>query len=260
MMALVLAALFMPACGGGKPAADPDVSTVEITDSALIVDRDTGDYTAVVIVQNNGDSAVDDITVEGTALDKDGGTIQPASDAEGLIGLSPYFGTVQPGERDAWIETSQPFGNGSTILGVFEDIPDTIDWKVTGVRAAKMKKSMGLSITGFEAGEAVTDEDGAVSASYTVTIQNSGDSDCEFSPGTQFCTTDQGDVWVRMIAVYRDGEGKIRGATELIPAAGENMSCAAGESSTFKCFNAGPYFDDPNPELYLSVALTEDDE
>ena len=130
---LVLAVLCLPACGGsdgGDAAADE--GAIEVVDSYLDVDEETGNYTVAVIVQNNSDTTISESMLESTAYDKDGNVIKPAEDSEGTMAFYPSFGVLQPGEKGAWIETNE-YSDGATIWGIYTGIPDRLEWKVSDI-------------------------------------------------------------------------------------------------------------------------------
>ena len=49
ILILIITLALLPSCGGSVTPED-----IEVVEDVLIVDKDTGDYTAVVIAQNNG--------------------------------------------------------------------------------------------------------------------------------------------------------------------------------------------------------------
>ena len=99
MLMLALMVFFIPACGDSE--SNEGSGSVEVVDSYLDVDEETGDYTVALIVQNNGDTTVSESSLESTAYDKDGNVIKPAEDSEGTMAFYPSFGVLQPGEKGA---------------------------------------------------------------------------------------------------------------------------------------------------------------
>ena len=252
VLTLIMTLVLLPSCGGSVTPED-----IEVVEDALIVDKDTGDYTAVVIAKNNGTATAREVDMEGTALDKDGNVIPSMSDAEGTICLMPYFGTLAPGEQGVWFESTIPFGEGATIYGIYQDIPASIEWKVTETPRAKIKGSAGVEITGVEAGEAYTDSSGLLTTDYSITLQNNGKIDYKPGSGDRMPDTKYGQAWIRIVCLYRDANGNIAGASELTPDSGEDLSLAPGESKTTKWTNVGQYYPDIEPELYINVTFTE---
>lgn len=252
ILILIITLALLPSCGGSVTPED-----IEVVEDVLIVDKDTGDYTAVVIAQNNGTATAREIDMEGIALDKDGNTIPSMSDAEGTICLMPFFGTIAPGEQGVWFESTVPFGEGATIYSVYQDIPASMSWNVTEVSRAKIKDAAGIEITGVEAGEAYTDENGLLTAGYNITLQNKGKIDYKPGSGNQMSDTKYGQAWIRIICLYRDADGSIVGASELMDESGEALSLAPGESKTTKWTNVGQYYPELEPEMHISVTFSE---
>ena len=247
---LVLAVLCLPACGGsdgGDAAADE--GAIEVVDSYLDVDEETGNYTVAVIVQNNSDTTISESMLESTAYDKDGNVIKPAEDSEGTMAFYPSFGVLQPGEKGAWIETNE-YSDGATIWGIYTEIPDRLEWKVSDMVKGDGKEPSGLSVAGSEFIASNTNDAGETIDTFSLTLQNDSDLDYTFPSWTQPCPADNGDMICDMIAICRDESGKICGAAMVAPDPGTQISIPAGGSAAYDF--SGKHFDG-EPEFYLNM-------
>ena len=246
---LVLAVLCLPACGGsdgGDAAADE--GAIEVVDSYLDVDEETGNYTVAVIVQNNSDTTISESMLESTAYDKDGNVIKPAEDSEGTMAFYPSFGVLQPGEKGAWIETNE-YSDGATIWSIYSEIPDRLEWKVTEILTGSGQEPSGLSAAGAEVTASKTTDSGDIVDTLAVTLQNDSDMDYTFSSWSAPCSVVGGDLICDAVAVFRDESGKICGAAVYAPDPAAPVSIPAGGSASYDFY--GTHFDGV-PELYLN--------
>ena len=253
ILTLIVTVSLLPSCGGNVTPED-----IEIVEEAFIADKDTGDYTAILVIKNNADVAVQDPILEGTALDKDGNAIEQLADAEGFLSIIPSFGTVQPGEQDVWYESNVAQNTGVTIYDIYADFPEKMEWEVTEVTPSRVKEPAGLEITGSVAGEPYTDMDGYPTVDYEITLQNNGNIGYTYDPEYMLAPkTKYGNALVRIICLYRDDNGNIAGASELVAKDSQAVCLEPGESSTTTWTNIGQYHPELKPELHVSVTFAE---
>lgn len=246
MILLALMVFFIPACGDS--GSNEGSGSVEVVDSYLDVDEETGDYTVAVIVQNNGDATVAEASLESTAYDKDGNVIKPAEDSEGTMAFYPSFGVLQPGEKGAWIEINE-YSDGATIWSIYTEVPDRLEWEVTEILTGSGQEPSGLSAAGAEITASNTTDSGDIVDTLAVTLQNDSDMDYTFSNWSAPYSAGGGDLICDAVAVFRDESGKICGAAAFAPDPGTPVSIPAGGSASYDFY--GTHFDGV-PELYLN--------
>lgn len=249
---LVLALFCLPACegsDGGDAAADEGM--LEVVDSYLDVDEETGNYKVAVIVQNNSDKTIAESMLESTAYDKDGNVITPAEDSEGTMSFYPMFGVLHPGQKGAWYETTE-YSDGATIQSIYTEIPDRLEWRVTDIEKGTGKEPSGLSVAGNEFIASNTNDAGETVDAVTLTLQNDSDIDYTFPSWTQSFNTEDGDVLLEMVAIYRDENGNICGVDSAEPDEGMQISIPAQGSAAYDFYSRRP-IQGGEPEFYMNI-------
>ena len=198
------------AFGGCSEIYNSDLSPnsegeLEIADSAYFVDKNTGDYSFVVIFENNSSDPI-----------KEGGCSAVAFDEEGSqtmwvdYSLGAFFNWLGTGERTAYMFTTAIIP-GESILDRYLSIPDSLEWELEEPVPDAELPSHGLSVA-----ECTMTGDYDNWADYDVTIRNESETDYLYDFQSMMYQSDIADFAIEVVVVYRDADGNIKDA-ELIP-------------------------------------------
>ena len=125
----VITALGLTSCSSIK---DSMGGGVEITESAYIVDKETGDYRALLIAENNGDSVMKEIVFSADGYDADGNRIELVEHEEEdgakwhqELAASCYL--LGPGQKTAYVASNLDTEEND-LQSCYKTIPDKLEW------------------------------------------------------------------------------------------------------------------------------------
>jgi hypothetical protein len=252
---MVIMCALMTGCGSESPLK----IGAEVTESEYFYDEETGIYTALAIVRNNGPLVLEDHMLTAAAFDDEGNRIKNAVIDGGESPFVANCGWLCKGETTACIDTNAAFAD--SILERYEEVPASIKWESEITNYAVKLSPHGLSVkecqltgTGSYMGEKYGE--------YEVTLHNdSGNvytrlSDPDLGSIGYTCESLGKEFDLTIAAVYRDSEGKIADAVLLRPGEDDSTEISAeGDTKiTFQTYNR---CDDPDltPEYYVNIVL-----
>lgn len=265
MLAFTLAAaMALPGCAVIDKVNKQAGEKGDILESEYIIDKESGEFTTVVIVQNNSDYTLLENLYMPDAYDENGNKIEEYSEDEGSItsqfGLSSLCYWLGSGEKTALVNSScterSAYNDGNKITDFYKAMPEKLDWHLTQsydkqlMALAGELGSHGLSVS--ECREIYTDTD---YAEYEVTIHNDSSTDYTGDPSDGTFRNDAGEYEFTfcVAAVYRDSEGKIRDAVKMVPFFETEEVIAAGSDTTLTFSSNHSCYEDFEPEYYICI-------
>lgn len=256
---ITAAALLLPGCRAIDKAMKLTQDTGDIVESAYFVDRETGEYTAVVIIQNNEPGMVRSNSYRAKAYDENGDRIKSQSDERGDYSMLCDCWWLGNGEKTAYVHSSasnaSALNDGTGVTDYYVSTPETLEW-VADEGFKKMDGTLephGLSITDCSLNGSYDDDYG----DYSVTIHNGSQKDYVYDPGTGMYMTDKIKFRFEAVAVYRDSDGKIRDGVMMSPDPSQLSDIPAGSDVTFTFYSGHVCADDLEPEYYLRISSVE---
>lgn len=256
-IALITAsALLLPGCRVIDKAMKKTQDTGDIVESAYFVDKETGKYTAVVIIQNNEPGMVRSNSYLAKAYDENGDRIKSQSDERGDYSVMSDCWWLGNGEKTAIIHSSvsnaSGFNDGTSITDYYVSTPETLEWiaeegfrKVDGTL-----EPHGLSVTECSLNGVYEDDYG----DYSISIHNDSRTDYEYDPESQMYLTDKIKFCFQVAAVYRDSDGNIQDGVLMDPDPMQLTDIPAGSDVTLKFSSGHACTDDLEPEYYLRIS------
>lgn len=240
---LILIMMFaVSACSGENDTSTSD-GTFEILESAYLVDKDSGDYSIVVIVENNSGNPIKEAICLETAFDEDGKKL----DSDGISAAATFLWLCD-GEKEAYMYNTADVP-GSSILDHYETLPDRLEWKAEQATPDPDLTPLGISI-----GDCVMVEDYDTGADYEITIRNDSETDYHYDAQSMKYLTDVADFNFEVAAVYRDSEGTIKDAVQMNPRPDLQKDLPAGSETSLTFYsNHVCRDDDLTPEYYLCI-------
>ena len=226
-----------------------------IIETSYMVDKETGEFTAVAIIQNNKKDTIFEGMYMAHAYDENGSSIEAKTrEHDGQEIDCSLFDTccwLGSGEKTAIVITSKEPGNDETILDYYNEIPDKIEWEATGMNFDGTLEPHGLSIT--ECRETYSGENGT---EYEITIHNDSSTDYALEPALGTLIADMRPFTFSIGVVYRDSDGKIKDAKDLYIDFEQQGGIDAGSDKTYTGFtgNTGNTAEeDLEPEFYIMI-------
>lgn len=238
--------LVVSACSGEGGSLGSD-GKFDIVESAYLVDKDSGDYSVVVIVENNTGSTIKEALCLETGFDENGKKLN-----SGGIHAAASFAWISDGEKEAYMYTTADVPD-LNILEHYEALPDKLEWKVTEAKADHDLTPLGISI-----GECSMVEDYDEGADYEITIRNDSETDYHYDAQSMYYQTDVMDFNFEVVAVFRDSEGNLRDAVMMNPRPNLQKDLPAGSETNMTFYSNHVCRDeDLTPEYYLCISNYE---
>ena len=223
----------------------------EILESAYFYDEDTCAYRTAVIIQNNTLNPIKMGFVKAKAYDENGEQIDQVKDEHGYYALLVSYYWLGNGEKTAVIKTNDGIAGNedaefSSILDHYTAVPATLEWEVeSGSRQDPNLLPHGLSVTGVEP---------PYCSQCTVTIHNDSENDYTSDDGSSEFTGDGKQFSFDIVAIYRDEEGKICDAQQLIEYGDSECNIPAGSDAQLSFYANHTVSDESlTPEYYISI-------
>ena len=255
--ALILILIFaaMMTLQGCVATTDPEKDT-SVIENAYLVDKETGEFTSVAIIQNNEKDTIRENMYMGFAYDENGESIASYEIEEnGMVVDCCLFDVINwlgSGEKTVIAHSSRHgvshYNEGHNIQDFYTSIPDKLEWKASGLGYDSMLKPHGLSITDYTE---TYSEFGYLE--YEVTIHNGSETDYTYNSTLDALMSDTRGFIMNIVAVYRDSEGNIRDFEEMRPEYEKDGGIAAGSDATYKLYANDVLEADLTPEFYLTV-------
>ena len=236
----------------GCQGVNLSVNDKSIVETAYMVDKETGEFTAVAIIQNNEKSTIFENMYMADAYDENGGSIEAKTDeVDGQEIDHSLFDTccwLGSGEKTALVITSKEPGIEETILDYYNEIPDKIEWENTGANYDGSLEPHGLSIT-----ESRETYSGVNGTEYEITIHNDSDTDYTLEPSLGALIADDRPFTFSIGVVYRDSDGKIKDAKDLYIDFEQQGGIDAGSDKTYTGFTGNTADAALEPEFYIAI-------
>lgn len=255
--ALILILIFaaMMTLQGCLANTDPEKDT-SVIETAYLVDKETGEFTSVAIIQNNEKDTIRENLYMGFAYDENGESIASYEKEENGMDMDCcLFDAVDwlgSGEKTVIARSSlncvSPYNDGQNIQDFYTAIPDKVEWKASGLGYDGMLKPHGLSITDYTE---LYSELGY--SEYEVTVHNSSETDYTYNSTLDALMSDTRAFTMDIVAVYRDSEGNIIDFVDLYPDYSQDGGIAAGSDVTYMLYSEYALEADPTPEFYITV-------
>ena len=249
MLALITAAVM--ALTGCQGVTDP-ANDKSILETSYMVDKETGEFTAVVIIRNNEKNTIFENMYMGNAFDENGDAIDARTDeVDGQNIDYSLFDTccwLGSGEKTALVITSKESGSEETILDYYNEIPDKIEWETTGVDYDGTLEPHGLSIT-----DCIETYSGEYGTEYEITIHNDSNTDYALEPSLGTLIADGRPFTFSIGVVYRDSDGSIKDASDLYIDFEQQGGIDAGSDKTYTGFTGKTADTDLEPEFYIKI-------
>lgn len=233
----------LSACSGAGSSLGSD-GTFDITESAYLVDKDSDDYSVVVIVENNTGSTIKEAQCQETGFDETGKKLN-----SGGIHAAASFAWISDGEKEAYMFTTADVP-GLNLLEHYESLPDKLEWRVTEAKADHDLTPLGITVE-----DCVIVDDYDTGADYEITIRNDSERDYQYDAESMYYQTDLMDFNFEVVAVFRDSEGNIKDAVMMNPRPNLQKDLPA-DSETSMTFYSNHICrdDDLTPEYYLCIS------
>lgn len=245
VVALICMMLFaLTACSEGGGSSDSK-GKFEIVESAYLVDKDSGDYSIVVIAENSSEIPIKEAFCIEAGFDEDGKKLS----SKDTSAAAPFRWLCE-GEKEAFVYNTSESGPGDSLLDHYESLPDRLEWKVTQTRADPDLTPLGISVV-----DCATVEDYDTGADYEITFKNDSEKDYLYDAASMMYQTEAEDFSVEAVAVFRDSEGNIRDAVQMKPRPNMQKDLPANSETVLRCYsNHVCRDDDLSPEYYLYVS------
>ena len=262
----LIAAMVLPGCETIEKTKKLAEKKGDILESAYFVDKETGEFKTVVIIQNNSEEMLLQNLYKAYAFDENGNSIEEyeEEDASGMTvqyGVSALCYWLGSGEKTALAWTSDfdisSYDMGNKITDCYKSIPETLEWELTEsydkqlmATWAKSLQPHGLSVKECSVAYA---EQGYTE--YEVTLHNDSNTGYTGDSSSRF-TTDTGEFQFefRVVAVYRDSDGNIKDVISMLPMSDQETEIAAGSDASLLCFSMRTNIYDPDPEYYIYIS------
>ena len=266
MLALMMAAVMaLPGCGTVEETNKQAAEKGEILESAYLVDKETGEFTAVVIVENNAEYMMLENLYVADAYDENGESIEEYQEEEGSItqehGLSAECFWLDSGEKTALAVSSDmdisSYNFGNKITDYYKAMPETLEWRLAQSYDKQLMAAWGKDLEphGLSVSECSVDYSEEGYSEYVVALHNDSNTGYSCDPSTGNFVTDTGEFEfeLRLVAVFRDTEGNIKDAITMVPMSGQESEIAAGSDSTLMFYSLRSYAEDSEPEYYINI-------
>lgn len=258
--ALCAAALMLGGCSTVEKVRKATGKDVDVLESAFFCDEDTGQFKAVVFIENNTLNPIQFGFVEARGYDENDNAIDAVKIDSEENRLSITYNWLCTGEKTVALFTGEgmddPFYN---INSYFAEVPAALKWKSGFTSPDPEIVPHGLSVTSCvpdDSGLLYSDE---TTKAYAVTIHNDSDADYIYDPDSMQYTAPGHTLDFDTVAVYRDADGVIRDAERIyyVPVA-EPGDLKAGSDTVLHCYCADACTDDSlTPEYYISITEYE---
>jgi len=220
---------------------------VEVVDSAFLVDRESGEYSIVVIVENKTGNPIKEGFCSETAFDKDGKQMPGQA-----MHVAAPFAWLCEGERQAYMYTTADVP-GESILDHYETLPDTLEWEVVQATENQELTPLGISVA-----ECIISDDYGDWAEYEITLKNESDTDYGYDMESMYYQSEVADFDLRVVAVFRDDEGTIKDAVLMTPRPVSQKALPANSEESMVFYSNHVCTDETlTPEYYLSIERYE---
>ena len=252
---LILIFAAMMTLQGCQTPTNPEKDN-SVIENVYLVDKETGEFTTVAIIQNNEKDTIRENLYMGFAYDENGESIASYEKEENgmdmdccLFGVVDWLGS---GEKTVIARSSlncvSPYNDGQNIQDFYTAIPDKVEWKASGLGYDGMLKPHGLSITDYSE---IYSELGY--SEYEVTVHNSSETDYTYNSTLDALMSDTKAFTMDIVAVYRDSEGNIIDFVDLYPDYSQDGGIAAGSDVTYKLYATYAEEADLTPEFYITI-------
>ena len=251
--------LLLPGCKVIEKSMKMTQDKGEVLESAYFVDKDTGEYTAVVIIQNNGPSTLRNNWYSANAYDENGDRIEAQSNEYGNYALMGECNWLGSGEKTAIIHSSSSnlsaFNEGRSITDYYVSTPEKLEWSADGDfrKEDATLEPHGLSVTDCSLTDIMEEDNGR----YSVTIHNDSNTDYVFDSESYMYKTDKIRFRFDAAVVYRDSDGNIQDGIMLNSDPLQLADIPAGSDVTFTFLSSHVCSDDLKPEYYLIISDIE---
>lgn len=250
--ALCAAVLLMGGCGAVNKVKNVAGKNAELLETAYFIDEDTGIYNVVAIVENNTLNPIELGFVNAKAYDGNGERIESVKTDKGDFGLGLPFYWLCRGEKTAVVETNSGHLDDSNfgMHNHYVDTPASLEWEDGFSGPDPDLVPHGLSVvdcTPYGGGE------------FAATIHNGSETDYTYDADSSMYSTPDHSFRFDVVAVYRDTDGKICDAVDMMYSAyvgAEDMP--AGSDTVINFYSDHVCEDDSlTPEYYICVTEFE---
>ena len=227
---------------------------LEIADSYYYVDKETGDFSFLVVFENNSTDPIREGICTATAYDEEGKSIESIKKAEeeaysySDYSAGAFFYWLGTGEKTAHMFTTDLIPE-ENLLDHYLSIPDSLEWKINDQTPDPALTPHGLSVA-----ECTMSADYDNWAEYDVTISNDSGTDYLYDPQSMFYKSDIADFTIEVVAVYRDAEGNIKDAELISFRPPSQKDIPANSETTMTSYSNHICRDEAlTPEYYISI-------